>query len=169
MAELGRQIENRFGLTVDPKTLYRLADVLPIQRADLEIAGAVARILDVGLDDLFDVRAVPIAQEMASDIDVLDAQQSRRLSELFDSQARGVLSPAHEEELEALVGTYGRQLRERRLRELAARRGISIEDATRESDDDLDRAIAWWRSFEASPERRRAVVAQAKKRGRRST
>src|SRR6266542_4409937 len=59
VAELERRIERRFGLQVDPKTLYRLTHTDPIQRADLEIAGAVAEILGVGLDDIFDVQVTP--------------------------------------------------------------------------------------------------------------
>ena len=56
VAELERQIKRRFGLSVDPKTLYRLTYAEPVQRADLEIAGAAAAVLGVGLDDLFEVR-----------------------------------------------------------------------------------------------------------------
>ena len=47
VAELERQIEQRFGLEVDPKTLYRLSHTDPVQRADLQIAGAAAAILGV--------------------------------------------------------------------------------------------------------------------------
>ena len=46
VAELERRIEQRFGLRVDPKTLYRLAHSEPIQRADLGLeapAGATLR------------------------------------------------------------------------------------------------------------------------------
>lgn len=169
VAELSRQIARRFGLTVDPKTLYRLTDAAPIQRADLAIAGAVASILDVGLDDLFEVQAVPVAAvPIASEINALDPWQSHRLSELFDRQAHGILSPTEAVELEALVATYGRQLHEQRLRELAAQRGISLEEARRAADEGFDRAREWWQTFEASPERRQAVVARVTKQERRS-
>ena len=45
VAELERRIRRQFGLKVDPKTLYRLTHGDPVQRADLEIAGAAAVIL----------------------------------------------------------------------------------------------------------------------------
>jgi hypothetical protein len=168
VAELGRQIERRFGLAVDPKTLYRLANVAPIQRADLEIAGAVATLLDVGLDDLFDVRVVPDTEGTDSESNVVSSTQSQRLSELFDRQARGALLPTEAAELEASVAAYGRQLHARRLRELAEQRGISIEEAGRVAEGEFDRAREWWQTFEADPERRQTVIGRVKKRGRSS-
>ncbi len=165
VAELGRQIERRFGLTVDPKTLYRLADVAPIQRADLEIAGAVATILDVGLDDLFDVQILPVTEERDLESDVVSAAQSQRLSDLFDRQARGVLLPTEAADLEASVAEYGRQLHARRLHELAEQRGISLEEARRVAEGELDQARRWWQTFETNPVRRRAVIGRIKTRG----
>ena len=38
-ADLARQIESRFGLPVTPRTLQRLTQAPPIQRADLDVAG----------------------------------------------------------------------------------------------------------------------------------
>lgn len=60
VAELERQIEEQYGLAVDPEALHQLADGDPVQRADLEVAGAAAMILGVGLDELFTVEAAPI-------------------------------------------------------------------------------------------------------------
>ncbi len=53
VADLERQLRQRFGLTVNTKTLYRLTKPEPIQRADLEVALATAAILEITLDDLF--------------------------------------------------------------------------------------------------------------------
>lgn len=163
VAELERQIEQRFGLSVDPKTLYRLTYAEPVQRADLEIAGAAAAVLGVGLDDLFEVRATPVDEGEKARSD-LGPQESRRLAELFDRQARGDLSTAEQAELEALVAEYGRRLHERRIRELAERRGIPIERARREAAAQLEEALAWWRVFEADPERRRRVATRVRMR-----
>jgi transcriptional regulator with XRE-family HTH domain len=165
VAELERQIERRFGLAVDPKTLYRLTSAEPVQRADLEIAGAAAAVLGVGLDDLFEVRATPIDEAEVARTD-LSPDESRRLAELFDRQARGALSTAEQAELEALVADYGRRLHERRLRELAERRGVPVEQARREVAAHLDEALAWWQAFATDPEGRRLVAARA--RGRRA-
>ena len=166
VAELERQIEQRFGLSVDPKTLYRLTSTKPVQRADLEIAGAAAAVLGVGLGDLFEVRAIPVYNHEEADATVLDPDNCRRLAEIFDRQAREILSDAEQAELDALVADYGRRLHERRLRELAQQRGIPIEQARREAAAKLDQALAWWQTFEADPARRSTVAVRA--RGRRT-
>ena len=163
VAELERRIEQCFGLAVDPKTLYRLASAEPVQRADLEIAGAAAAVLGVGLGDLFEVRAVPVDDQASLE---LDPSQSRRLADLFDRQAAGALSAQEQAQLEALVGEYGRRLHERRIRELARQRGIPVEQARREAATQLGEALDWWRAFEAHPLRRTSIAARA--RGRRS-
>jgi hypothetical protein len=163
VAELERQIERRFGLSVDPKTLYRLTYAEPVQRADLEIAGAAAAVLGVGLDDLFEVRATPV-DEVAEARRDLGPQESRRLAELFDRQSQGALSTAEQAELEALVAEYGRRLHERRIQELAERRGIPVERARHEAATQLEEALAWWRGFEADPEQRRLVATRARAR-----
>jgi len=165
VAELERQIERRFGLSIDPKTLYRLTSGEPVQRADLEIAGAVTAILDVGLGDLFDVHAVPVDEYDEKEPAERDPVESERLAELFDRQARGVLSDAEQQELDALVSAYGRRLHERRVREIAHQRGIPVEQARREIAAEFDQALNWWQAFEAGPTRR-AAVAPRTRRGR---
>ena len=162
VAELKRRIEQRFGLRVDPKTLYRLASAEPVQRADLEIAGAAAAVLGVELGELFDVRAVPVDDQETIE---LDPAQSRRLADLFDRQAAGALSAQEQAQLEALVGEYGRRLHERRIRELARQHGISVEQARHEAAVQFDQALDWWRTFEAHPVRRTSITTRA--RGRR--
>jgi transcriptional regulator with XRE-family HTH domain len=161
VAELGRQIERRFGMSVDPKTLYRLAHADPVQRADLEIAGAAAAVLGVGLDDLFAVEATPVDDDEDSLSGDLDPAQSRRLAELFDRQARETLSEVERQEIEGLVSEYGRRVHERRLQELAKRRGMSVEETRREVAAQFDQALEWWRAFEAEPAREAAVVERA--------
>jgi transcriptional regulator with XRE-family HTH domain len=163
VAELERQIEQRFGVPVDPKTLYRLTYPERVQRADLEIAGAAAAVLGVSLGDLFDVQAVPLDGEPEPATE-LSPDESRRLAELFDRQARQALSPAEALELEALVAAYGRRLHERLLRELAEQRGIPLAQARREAQAQLDEALLWWQAFEADPVQRRALAARVKRR-----
>ena len=132
VAELERQIEQRFGLTVDAKTLYRLAHRQPIQRADMEVAGAAAAILGIGLDDLFEVQAVPIEEPEDGPDTALLPEQSRRLSELFDAQSRRGLTSDERQEIETLVADYGRRLHESRLQEIARKRGVTVEKARRQ-------------------------------------
>jgi hypothetical protein len=169
VAELGRQIESRFGLATDPKTLYRLASDAPIQRADLEVAGAVATVLAVSLDDLFDVKAEPLLNADEAEPHVLDVEQARRLSELFDRQSRGQLLPSEQSELEALVAEYGRKLHEQRMRELARRRGISLEAAQEETAKLLDASQRWWQTIEADPTKRRELVSRRRRRVHRTS
>ena len=50
VAELERQIKERFGLAVNPKTLYRLTQAAPVQRAEQEIAQGEGK-EHVGVED----------------------------------------------------------------------------------------------------------------------
>jgi len=164
VAELERQIEQRFGLSVNVKTLYRFTSPEPVQRADLEIAGAVAAVLEVSLDDLFHVQATPL-HEQREETGALDPIQSRRLADLFDRQSRGVVLAAEQRELEVLVEEYGRRLHDVRVREYAEQRDVSVEEAHGKMAADLDQSIAWWQEFEADPARR-VIVQEAHKRQR---
>ena len=83
VAELERQIKERFGLAVNPKTLYRLTQAARVQRADLEIAGATAAVLGVGLDDLFAVDARPADDNGEEDLRILGPADSRRMAALI--------------------------------------------------------------------------------------
>ncbi|HEY7067077.1 MAG TPA: helix-turn-helix transcriptional regulator [Chloroflexota bacterium] len=163
VAELERQIEQQFGVQVDPKTLYRLTYPERVQRADLEIAGAAAAVLGVSLGDLFDVQAIPVRDATGSGNELTSAE-SQRLAELFERQARQALPPVDREELEGLVAEYGRRLHERLLGELAQQRGIPLEQARSESQAQLDEAHRWWQTFDADPERRRALASRVKQR-----
>lgn len=140
VAELERQIEQRYGLPVDPKTLYRLAHDEPVQRADLAVAGAAAAILGVDLGDLFEVEAVPVDE--GEEVD-MDPAESRLLAELLDHPGRRRLSRAERRELDALVDAYHRRLHELRLRQIAELRGITVEEARREVQASLQEALAW--------------------------
>lgn len=163
VAELVRQIEARFGLSVDSKTLYRLTHADAVQRADLEIAGAAAAVLGVGLDDVFDVRAVPVdGHDLPPEAD-LSPGQSRRLSDLFERQSNGTLTRDERREMEGLVSEFGKRLHEYRLGKIATERGISVEQARTQVANELDGALEWWQAFQGDPQQRRAVVARARK------
>lgn len=115
-----------------------------MQRADLEVAGATAAILGVGLDALFAVEATPVdAEEHDPAPSYLTPEQSQRLALLFDRQAHGDLAADERAELDSLVATYGRGLRERQVRDYAARLGLPIEQARREIASRFEEAVAW--------------------------
>src|SRR5438067_3944994 len=89
VSDLQRQIAARFGLTVDTRTLDRLARAERVRRPDLEIAAAAVAVLDVSLNDVFAVQAVPVDDGDATgasdaEEDILDPDQSRRLQALVD-------------------------------------------------------------------------------------
>jgi transcriptional regulator with XRE-family HTH domain len=146
VAELERQIKERFGLAVNPKTLYRLTQAAPVQRADLEIAGATAAVLGVGLDDLFAVDARPADDNGEADLRILGPADSRRMAALVDRQAHGLLTDEEWAELEKLVARYGRLLHERRVREVARTRGQPVEQVRREMEASLAEAVDQWRA-----------------------
>ncbi len=158
-ADLARDIEERFGLRVSQRTLERLTRVTPIRHADLELAGAVVNVLGVELNDIFTVETTPIAEDVEDN--VLDPDQSRRMRELYDRQGQRSLTDNEWTELDGLVAAYGHCLHERRMREFARRRGISVEQAEREAAADLADALDWWQEVQSDPARLETLVAVA--------
>jgi len=115
-------------------------------------------VLDIGLDDLFAVDAVPLGAEDTIDShdpaegdDILAPEQSRRLSELFDLRDRRPLTEVEQVELNALVAAWGRAVNERGIHELAVRRGVPVEQMQAEVLADVERALAWWQEAQADP------------------
>lgn len=110
--DLKRWITDQFGLAVDATTLLRLTEPTPVRQADMELAGAAAAVLGVGLDDLFTVATLPEKDEA-----VLDAPDSKRLETLLSGQ--DALSEEERAELQQLLAQYGRLLHVRRMREVS--------------------------------------------------
>jgi hypothetical protein len=164
MEKLEREVEQRFGLSVDLPALQRLTLAEPIRQADLELAAAVAAILGVALGDLFRVEATPLNDQNHAPAFDLDPEQSRRLGELLDLQDERELSPSELADLDALVAEWGRGLHEVRIREIAKKWDLPLEETRHKVAAELAEAIEWWRAFEADPRRQRAAVAQAKRR-----
>jgi hypothetical protein len=167
VAELERQIEQRYGVPVDRKTLHRLTYPEPIERVDLEVTGAVAAVLGVGIGELFEVEAVALdGGDGGGEAGELTPEESSRLSELFDQQSRRALREGEQVELDGLVARYGQFLRERLLRARAQRERIPAEEARARTDDELGRLLAWWRPVERDEAWRRRLASRV--RGRRS-
>ena len=171
--DLQRQIAARFGLAVDARTLDRLARDERVRRPDVEIAAAAATVLDVRLDDIFAVDALPLGEDgtigtdqRAEQEDVLPPEQSQRLSDLFDLRDRRPLTDDERAELDALVGAWGRAVSEREYTEVARRRGIPVEQVRAESLAEIERVLAWWKEVEADPPRRAEVMRDAQERRR---
>jgi hypothetical protein len=168
VAELERQIEQRYGVLVDRKTLHRLTYPEPIERVDLEVTGAVAAVLGVGMGELFEVEAVALGggESSGGESGELTSEESSRLSELFDQQSRRALRESEQTELDGLVAKYGQFLRERLLRARAQRERVLLEEARARTDAELHRLLVWWRPVEHDEAWRRRLASRV--RGRRS-
>ena len=168
VAELERQIEQRYGVLVDRKTLHRLTYPEPIERVDLEVSGAVAAVLGIGLGELFEVEAVALGggESGGGETGELTPEESSRLSELFDQQSRRALREPEQTELDGLVAKYGQFLRERLLRARAQRERVLLEEARARTDAELQRLLGWWRTVERDEGWRRRLASRV--RGRRS-
>jgi hypothetical protein len=168
VAELERQIEQRYGVLVDRKTLHRLTYPEPIERVDLEVTGAVAAVLGVGIGELFEVEAVALGggEGGGGEAGELTPEESSRLSELFDQQSRRALREGEQVELDGLVAKYGQFLRERLLRARAQRERVLLEEARARTDAELHRLLVWWHPIERDEAWRRRLASRV--RGRRS-
>jgi len=170
--DLRRQIAARFGLTVDARTLDRLARAERVRRPDLELAAAAAEALDVSLNDVFAVETVPaddgasLPDDLVDEEDILDPAQSRRLQKLFDLQDRRSLSEDEQAEMRALVAEYGRRVYDRGVRGIAVKRGLPVDQVRAEVTVDLERMIAWRRELEADPARLEALIGESRERRR---
>lgn len=176
VGDLRHQIIARFGLTVDPQALDRLVRTDQVRRPDLQLAGAAAAVLSVGLDDVFTVEAIPedSAQDgelsapgdSAAEDDILAPDQSTRLRWLYEHQHRRALTPDEWAEMGELVTIYARLLGERGVREIAARRRIPVAQVQAEVAADLEQAIARCRDLEATPGLHQEFIADAWRRQR---
>ena len=109
VADLKRQIEEQYGLDVDAAALERLAGHETLHHIDLKVVGAAASVLEVSLDDLLLVVALPAGLILPqTEPSFLTPEESRRLTELFDRQDEGTITDAEQRELESLVyDVYG--------------------------------------------------------------
>jgi DNA-binding Xre family transcriptional regulator len=148
VAELARQIEARWGRSVDPKTLYRLTADEPIKRVDIDIVFEIAAVLELRLEELFDILAltpeVEFFEEERAD-DLLTAAEDRRMGELFSLEDERGLTRAERKELKALVNLYGLRQHERNIRLIAEQRDVSYEQAEVDVAASLAEALEWWR------------------------
>ncbi len=79
---------------------------------------------------------------------ILGSAESERLSTLIERQRHGLLLEEEWAELDRLVATYGRELHEQRLRELAKKRSVSLEQVRLETDAQLAEAVRQWQEIE---------------------
>lgn len=171
VSDLARRIAERFGLEVDERSLDRLTRTARVRRPDIELAGAAAAVLDVGLDDVFTVAAIPVDADgtstepaAAEEDSILTSEQSHRLRSLYERQGQRALTEDEWAELDELVATYGRLFYAQGVRDIAAQRGLPAEQAQADLAADLERVLAWRRELEADPARKEALVEEAQER-----
>jgi hypothetical protein len=164
VADLERQISERFEIDVDRRALQRLTYAEPVERVDLSLVGAAAVVLGVGLSGLFELEVGPAGGSEGAEIGDLGPDQSRQLAALLDRRARQGLSNAEQSELEGLVEEYGRRLHERLLYDRVGGRGRPVEGAREQAASELSQALQWWRSVEGDAEWRRAALPPRRRR-----
>ncbi len=169
VTDLRASIADRFGLTTDRRTLARWARPTRVRRLDLELAWAIAAVLDVELGNVFTLeKPTDVEHRSHPDTtdDVLDPIRDHRLQDLYDVQADRGLTAAEREEMGALVAEYNRRSYERGLRVIAEREGRDVGDVTIALANERARAIARHQEVEADPVRRDALVRAALERQR---
>ncbi len=96
--------------------------------------------------------------------DILDPDQARRMRGLYETQGERLLTDDEWVELDGLVAAYGHRLHQRRMRDLARQRGVSVEQAEREAAAKLAAALGWWQEVQSDPDRLEALNADARAR-----
>ncbi len=177
--QLRRLIAARTGLDVDMRSLTGLAGDSRVVRPDVEIAGAAATALDVPLDDLFDVRVSlgfgdpwewdAAGEETGMEGDALpDPEWRRRLEELLTSVGgdEEALKPAERAEVDRLRTAIAGAVVDWGLRDIAARRGVPVEQVSTEIMAAAERSSARWAALQSDPTLMAAAVREAKARRR---
>lgn len=165
------------GLEVTTRVLDALADDGRVQRPDIEVAGAVATALSVGLDDLFDVRVIPDEDGTADhggdnngtdagEWDPLDPEQSRRLDELRALRDERDLDQDESAELQSLIDEVGRAIIEHGILEIARTRGEPADRVRAEIMEASARSSATWNALQNDPALMTEAVREAKERRR---
>jgi len=170
-------ITARTGLEVDVRSLAGLAGDNRVVRPDVEIAGAAAAALDVPLDDLFDVRVSPGSGDpwewdaASEETDMrenalLDPGWRRRLDALLTSVGgdEEALKPAERAEVDRLRTAIAGAVVDWGLHDIAARRGVPVEQVRAEIMVAAERSSARWAALQADPALMAAAVREAKAR-----
>lgn len=103
LTDLQRAMEERYGRAVDVDALQSLAGSEPVEHTDIALAGAIAAVLGIKLDDLFTVELDGDAASSSDTAGFPDEQPAARLRELLDRQIQDGFTAAEQRELEALV------------------------------------------------------------------
>jgi hypothetical protein len=165
LADLKRQIEERFDSLVDTAGLEALTGAEMLERADLPLIGAITDTLGVTLDELFAVQSSPVRVPASPPASFLTDRQAQRLHDLLDLQGERKLSVDERRELEILVyDEDARRLVDYYRRKRAEERGISLEQVKREEAEHIARAKRQLRRPIADPHHSQALANHRRKR-----
>lgn len=114
---LQRKLE-AVGVSVNVKSLYRLAEVAPLQKIDLRIVAGICKVFGIALDDLITFEK-PKAQ-----LQRLDGKAQARLDALMSKNNEGPISAAERKEFLALADQAHRISMENARTLIAERRRV---------------------------------------------
>jgi hypothetical protein len=142
LADLKRQIEERYDLCPDEDTLHLLAGSEQLGLLNMVPIGMVARVLNISLDDLRFVVDIPFSPaHPPTKVNTLTETETWRVWALLGMQQRRKLDDVEQHELEAIVNEGGRRFRELSWRKEAERRGVPLDDLRNEIEED-ERVVA---------------------------
>lgn len=100
---LRAELAHRYGVTADPRALAALAADTRMQRPDLELLVAIARVFAVSVDDLLDVRDISLPSGVAaSDTEAATQEARHDAGSNPDLEEDVLLDPVREDRLRVL-------------------------------------------------------------------
>jgi len=93
-----------------------------------------------------------------------DIAGDRRIGNLFALKSKRPLTANEQSELHVLVSAHAQETYERGVERLAVKRGVPVGQLYGELAEERARVAAWYQALEANPERREALVHEARER-----
>ncbi len=174
--DLRRRIVADTGLEVNTRALDVLAGDGRVRRPDIEVAGAAATALAVGLNDIFDIHVTSDSNVVdsqnghggdetgPSEWNSLDMEESRRLDNLRALRDERDLDEEESAELQSLVDATNRAVIERGIQEIAQAQGIPADRVRAEIMAAVEWSSALWAALKADPALMAEAVREAKER-----
>jgi hypothetical protein len=137
LADLKRQIDERYELAVDESVLADLAGQHRLGSIDMTTVAAAAGVLGVTLDDILFVVALPFnIKHPETNVNFLSEEETWRVWALLGMQSKRTLDDQEQREPESIVEASNRRSDEYFWRREARRRGVPFEDLRKEIEED---------------------------------
>lgn len=167
LTDLERGIKERYGVVIRRGALIHLMQATSIQRVDIQVAGAVARFLEVPLGSLFDVRVNEDAPQTDAREVTGEAYLNRgneySLIRLFQRQDQGNITGKERRRLETLVAKQAQLRNTDLLQRIASDDGQNIDAVRVEIEADVEKAVRTWHEFQGNRDKQSAALELAKK------